>query len=243
MKKALLILGIILTAGLSVFSQSLTLTNGGNNLANGDTVTVTGDVWTLLQLPANVTNNAGVTLSVLCRKIHTSVIPGTNVSICWGGSCWDSTYFVSNFPTVINASETVTEFAGHYKANGHTGISIVRYKFYDMNNSTDSISFFGKFIGTSGVGINESNLLTSSDIFPNPADNATFLNYNITSEFTSAEIRIIDILGNKAQIIPLYDKAGKIKINTENLTSGIYFYSAIIDDKPVFTKKLIVRHK
>jgi hypothetical protein len=243
MKKALLILLIILFAGWGVYSQSLTVTKGGNNVANGDTLTVSGDVWTLLQLTANVTNNAADTLSIKCKKIHTSVILGADVSICWGGSCWDSSHYVSDDPTIINAGQTATEFSGHYKAMGHAGVSIVRYKFYDENNVTDSISFFGKFIGTSGVGINESNMLTTGEIYPNPADNTAYLNYSISTEFSNGEIRVIDLLGNKIQIIPFYEKNGRIKINTENLNSGIYFYSMTLDGKMMFTKKLIIRHK
>ena len=241
MKKALLILGLILTFGLSVYAQNLTLTSGGHPISNGDTVTIAGDVLTLLQCTANVTNNAGSAKSVLCRKTHISVIPGSVVSICWGGSCWDSSHYVSDDPTVINAGATVTEFSGHYEAKGHPGISIVKYKFYDMNTVTDSICFFGKFDAT--VGINESNLLSTGEIYPNPADNAAYLNYTISSDVNNAEIRVMDILGNKVQIIPVYEKEGKVRINTESLTSGVYFYSMTVDGKPMFTKKLIVRHK
>jgi hypothetical protein len=241
MKKALLLLTIVLIAGFSVFSQNLTLSDGAHNVPNGDTIMVAGDVTSTLFCHINVINNAGVALSVKCIRTNVVVVPGSTNTFCWGGSCWDTSYYISPDPTIIAAGETSTEFSGDYKANGHSGISIVRYRFYDMNNVSDSVMFYGLFDAT--VGINELPQLTVSDIYPNPADNAAFLNYNITSNFTKAEIRIIDILGNKAQIIPLNDREGKVKISTANLTSGIYFYSAIIDDKPVFTKKLIVRHK
>jgi hypothetical protein len=91
-------------------------------------------------------------------------------------------------------------------------------------------------------GIHEFEPVTISDIYPNPADNSTYLSYNITSKYNNAVIRIIDLLGNKVKDIQLNETDGKIKINTENLYSGVYFYSMILDGKPAFTKKLIVRH-
>lgn len=243
MKKALLILGIILISGFSVSAQNLTLSYTSGPVANGATITIVGDTGSTLFSHVWVINNSASSMSVKCKKKHISVIPGSENTICWGGACWaDTSLYVIPDATVIPAGDTnKIDFVGDYRANGHPGISTIRYTFYNENQVNDSVCFIVAY--NAAVGINELPQLTVSDIYPNPSDNAAFLHYNITNDFTRAEIRIIDILGNKAQIIPLYDRAGKIKINTENLTSGIYFYSAVIDDKPVFTKKLIVRHQ
>ncbi len=241
MKKTLLILGIVLTTGLSVFAQNLTLSDGAHNVANGDTVTVAGDIASTLFCHINVVNNGTVSLSVKCLRTDIDVVPGSTNQICWGGQCWGTTVYLSPDPTIIAAGATVTEFSGDYKANGNAGISIVRYRFFDMNNISDSVMFHGKFDAT--IGINETDPVSVSDLYPNPADNASFLNYRVSTKFSQGEIRVIDILGNKVQVIPLYDVEGKIRINTEILNSGIYFYSLILDGKQMFTKKLIVRHK
>jgi hypothetical protein len=241
MKKALLILGLVLTVGMSVFAQNLTLSDGAHSIANGDTVTVAGDVVSTLFCHINVINNAGVSLSVKCKRTNIIVVPGSSNSFCWGGSCWDTSYYTSPDATVIAAGATATEFSGDYKANGHSGISVVRYRFYDMNNISDSVMFYGKFDAT--IGINEADLITFSDIYPNPADNSSFIDYSISSAFSNAQAKVIDLLGNEVLLVPVYERNGKIRINTSNLTSGIYFYSMTIDGKAMFTKKLIVRHK
>jgi hypothetical protein len=242
MKKALLLLTIILTAGFSVFAQNLTLSYTSGPIANGATMTIVGDTGSTLFSHVWVTNNSS-TMSVKCKKKHISVINGSENTICWGGACWaDTSLYIIPDPTVIPAGDTnKIDFVGDYRANGHSGVSTIRYTFYNMNQVNDSVCFLVAYDAT--VGINEINPLKVSDIYPNPADNAAFLNYNIISVFTNAEIRVIDLLGNKVQIIPVYEKEGRIKISTENLTSGIYFYSVLIDGKTVFTKKLVVRHK
>lgn len=241
MKKALLFLAILITAGLGVFAQNISLSDGAHAVANGDTITVAGDLTSTLFCHINVTNNSAATMNIKCLRTNIDVIPGSTNQLCWGGQCWAVSVDLSPDPEIINAGATSTGFSGDYKANGNAGISIIRYRFFDMNNTSDSIMFHGKFDAT--LGLNEKNPITVTDIYPNPADNAAFFNYTMSSDINNAEIRVIDILGNKVQIIPVYEKEGKARINTEILNSGIYFYSMTVDGKAMFTKKLVVRHK
>jgi hypothetical protein len=241
MKKVLLILGIILTAGLSVYAQNLTLTKGLTNISNGDTITTVGDATTTLTCLIDVTNNAAVSLSVKCLRTDIDVVPGSTNSICWGGSCWPVNVSLSPDPTVIAAGAKSTEFSGDYKANGNSGVSIIRYRFFNMNAIADSVCFYAKFDAT--VGINESSSDAEiSDAYPNPANSYTNIIYKLTGGYNSANIIISNLLGKEVISIPVNEKEGKIRIETEMLTDGIYFYSFVLKDKIVYTKKLIVRH-
>jgi hypothetical protein len=241
MKKILLILGIILTAGLSVYAQNLTLTKGITNISNGDTITVGGDVTTTQTCLIDVTNNAAVSLSVKCLRTDIDVVPGSTNSICWGGSCWPVNVSLSPDPAVIAAGAKNTEFSGDYKANGNSGVSIIRYRFFDMNAIADSVCFYGKFDAT--VGINEgSSDAEISDAYPNPANSYTNIIYKLTGEYNSANVIVSNLLGKEVISIPVNEKEGKIRIETEMLTDGIYFYSFVLKDKVVYTKKLIVKH-
>jgi hypothetical protein len=243
MKKIILILVVILIAGVNVFSQNLTLSNSTNIYANGSTIHVNGDTNQTLYSYIFITNGSASNMSVKLKKKHISVIPGTDNYMCWGGTCLpDTSIYLFPYPTVINAGATNTsDFSGDYYPYSHGGTSKIRYTFYNMNQVNDSVCFFVDYI-VPDVGINELNPVTASEIYPNPADNATFLSYSISSKFGTAEFRLIDLLGNKVQVIPIFNMDGKIKINTENLHSGIYFYSMMLDGRSIFTKKLIVRH-
>ena len=241
MKRILLISALVVLTCFSVMAQSLTLSRGLMNIPNGDTVTYAGDVSATITAHIDVTNNNAGSLSVKCQRTEFVIVPGSSNSFCWGGSCWPATMSLSPDPTVMAAGFKSSEFAGDYVANGNSGFSIIRYRFFDMNNIADSICFFAKYDAT--VGIKENNPVVVSEVFPNPADNFAFINYNISSTFVKAELKVIDLLGNKVQMIPVLDNEGKIKINTESLNSGMYFYSMIIDGKSIFSRKLIVRHK
>jgi hypothetical protein len=240
MKKILLGLSIIFTLSLSIVAQNLTLSKGSTNYSNGDTITVGGDPSATLACLIDVTNNAADTLSVKCLRTHISIVSGSTNSFCWT-SCYSDNVSLSPSPVIINAGETFTGFSGDYKGHGNAGVSIIRYRFFDMNNISDSICFFGKFDAT--VGINEN----SSDAeilnaYPNPANNYTSIVYKLSTGDNSANIIVRNLLGKEVISIPVIDKEGKISIETGSLTDGIYFYSFIIKDKVANTKKLIVRH-
>lgn len=245
MKKIILVLGIVFTYSLGIFAQHLSLSNGAGPVVNGDTVTISGDTSETLFCFMSVTNNSGSSLSVKCIRTNVDVVSGSENTLCWGGECAEtgtgSTY-TSNDPTVINAGATVTEFSGDYKANGNEGISIIRYRFFDMNAVSDSICFYAKF-DASAIGIKETvNNVEVSDAYPNPANSYTYIAYKSLSDNNSAKIIVSNLLGQTVISIPVTDKAGKIKIETARLENGIYFYSFSVKDRVIYTKKLVVRH-
>lgn len=245
MKKILLVLGIVITYSLSIFAQHLSLSNGAGAVLNGDTVTLSGDVTQTLFCYMNVTNNSGNSLSVKCIRTNVDVVSGSENTLCWGGECAETGTgysYTSNDPTVITAGATVTEFSGDYKANGNEGISIIRYRFFDMNAVSDSICFYAKFNATA-IGIKESlNTIEVSDAYPNPANSYTYIAYKSLNDNNSAKITVSNLLGQTVISIPVTDKTGKIKIETAHLDNGIYFYSFSVQDSEVYTKKLVVRH-
>ncbi len=92
------------------------------------------------------------------------------------------------------------------------------------------------------TGIAENNIATEQiNVYPNPAGSFTYFSYNIKNN-SKAYIAIHNVLGSQLKKIELTGKSGKIKINTDRLTSGLYFYSFVIDDKVIKTKKLLICH-
>lgn len=243
MKKFLPVLIFLCVAGISVFAQNLSLSTNGNDLLNGDTVTVAGESSESLIACDNVdvTNKAATALSVKCLRTEISLVPGSTSSFCWGGSCWPEAVSLSPDPTVIASGATALEFSGDLKPNNTYGVSIIRYRFFDMNAIADSICFYAKFVVT--LGINDlADMGEVSDAYPNPANNFTTISYKLQSENNTASINVNNLLGEQVAYIPVSDKEGMIKIETSNLPNGIYFYSFTIKDKVVYTKKLILRH-
>lgn len=81
-----------------------------------------------------------------------------------------------------------------------------------------------------------------SNVYPNPADLYTNLDYSINSDFNAASISFYNLLGKSVFEISLNKSSEKLRVNTSNWESGIYMYQLVIDGKKISTKKLLVRH-
>ena len=78
--------------------------------------------------------------------------------------------------------------------------------------------------------------------YPNPFNSTTTINYRIKK---SGHIRILlfDLTGKEIEVIfDQYQMPGDFHFqwDSRDLASGIYFYSLIIDDKAVATKKTVL---
>ena len=75
--------------------------------------------------------------------------------------------------------------------------------------------------------------------YPNPFNPSTTIQYSIgNSSFVT--LQVFDILGNEvASLVNEYKQSGNYRIdfNAQHLTSGIYFYRLISNNK-ILTKKL-----
>ena len=81
-----------------------------------------------------------------------------------------------------------------------------------------------------------------SNPYPNPSDNFTSFDYLLPKATKNSKIVIRNILGIVVKEVKIFNKKGNIKLSTEELTDGIYFYSIIVNDNIFITKRLIVRH-
>lgn len=89
------------------------------------------------------------------------------------------------------------------------------------------------------VGVNErdSFLKNETYIFPNPFSSSTTLQFN--TMITNAELNLYTVYGKKIRTKNNINE-NKIKIERENLSSGIYFYELIQDSKKVATGKFVI---
>ncbi|HET6226719.1 MAG TPA: T9SS type A sorting domain-containing protein [Bacteroidia bacterium] len=90
------------------------------------------------------------------------------------------------------------------------------------------------------VGIEEEReLVKLSDAYPNPATSDFSVNYFFNTP-AQAYIELTDALCRKIIEKPLIKNETLININTSQLSPGVYFYTLIIDNKRIKTKRLII---
>lgn len=79
-------------------------------------------------------------------------------------------------------------------------------------------------------------------VFPNPADAYAIIQTKTNTDFKSARIVVMNMVGEILQEHTITKDAKEIRLNTVGLTSGIYMVQGIVDGKKVMTQKLLVDH-
>lgn len=242
MKKTLLFIVFVFFLHTVSSSQSLSLSWVNGPISNGDTIKIIGDTSVTATAYVNCKNDS-ILISVKVRKKELSIIPGSQNYFCWA-SCYTPSVFVS--PTAIDIPHDSVNhnFSGDYKAQGNMGKSYILYTFFDVNDVNDSISVVVLYDCTlSAIGESGFEKIDFSNAYPNPANDRTYFNYSLSgSAIGHSFLFIRDILGNIVIEIPITEENGTLRVFTDKLNNGVYFYSLIIHGKVNFTKKLIIRH-
>jgi len=233
----LLLLSIIFPSLL--LSQNILIKDSHGAILNNSTYNASGtDVNSTVYAFAEVNNNTSSSMNLYCRKIIISSVTGTDNSFCWGGNCWPATQNTSGNYTTIAAGATSNEFIGDYTPNGYYGTTTVMYRFFS-SPAGDSAEFTVVYDIPSGVNSLANNNLNLFTIYPNPANNYVVINYNNKNN-SKATFHIYDCLGNIVKKITATSNNTTVNIN--GLTTGIYFCTYILNDKKVYSKKLIITH-
>jgi hypothetical protein len=239
--KNLFLSAILVCFTMFAFAQSLEIWHDDELVPDESIVIIEGDPsQTELMIEASIKNTSSTALDVLVRKFEVEVIGGSVNTFCWG-LCFPPFVFESPNPLNIGAGASLDEFSGHYNPNLNAGITIMRYTFFDMNNPADSVCFYAHFFAST-VGVEEmgANNLTVSNAYPNPAASQTSFDYVLPQSASNASIVIRNLLGAVVKEVVLTDRSGKATINVSDLNDGVYFYSIIVNNETIETKRLIV---
>jgi hypothetical protein len=135
---------------------------------------------------------------------------------------YQDSFFVGA-PTII--SYTNDEYMW-YKNGAHVQIATV----YTLNSSSGGPYYGASYVG-GGVGIdNLSDLITSSNLFPNPAVD------NVTIDFTLTENKKVEINQSAGGL----QGENSMQLDIANLPDGIYFAQIIFDSNVAATKRFVI---
>ncbi|MBI4930347.1 MAG: tail fiber domain-containing protein [Bacteroidetes bacterium] len=126
------------------------------------------------------------------------------------------------------------------KELSHTVDSLLAVKSGQRTNESGSDGQ-GKTETTLQVELANMNKIILYDAQPNPFSTSTVIRYFIPEDMSgSAYITFLDMYGNEVNKIAITEKGfGKIEASTQNLASGIYSYSIVVDGKTIDSKQMI----
>jgi hypothetical protein len=165
------------------------------------------------------------------ESIHFICHPPTQTTYGGCGPVWAS----SSPIIILNSEETSSEGDFAFMQGPNSGVTIIRYKVYDVDNESDFVAFTVTYSALSSVTDATEDQIS---VFPNPAAN----NFVISNEFgVGSYVEIYNILGMQIKRIN-FSVTDEVKIDCSGWEKGYYFCRLYNDGKIAKTIKLTVTH-
>lgn len=256
MKKTYSLVFAFIFTSFAIFAQSsLLVTNvsaGSSTITNGMVIYRSVGAGIADQLDINIQNLSSSTKSYKMRMYYDLrhiVAPGdsSNPYFCFGGLCHIPNVFISaKTETLAPGQDAVSNthpISVHYDEASIVGVSSIRYKIYDLNNSSaDFMEFTVKYNDpVTSIKTNTALFLNVSDVYPNPSNNKAFITVNTATDVNSAILSITNSLGSIVSLKNIELSVGKnvISLDVESLSPGIYF-TTITSGNSKTVKKIII---
>jgi hypothetical protein len=230
MKKNLLIALLVVVAPFA-YSQNIEILPT-NTTASGSVDT--NEVYIKL----HIKNNSTAQTTLITKKLENNLTTGHQSYFCVGTYCYSPSTVIAPNPIVIEPGMEDESFKGYLKPLGNMGTSSVKYCFVD-NTAIDSACITLTFnMGNLGV-INNSHKAFIK-IYPNPTAGDFNVIFNSENIYSGLKLVLFDISGKKIKEETQHTAEGMIKLNTENLTNGLYLVSLVADGTVIANEKLSV---
>ena len=233
MKKFAFIL-LALISGLSAWAQ-------GFEWADRQEVYQVG-VGQTIRIPIRIKNTSDKAQFFIVRKAHSDLGSNQKGYFCLGEECLEPG--LDQFSKKIEPGETLNNLVFTIESGLVTTMNSLRFEVFPRGNPSlgveHAISLAVDEKPAKSL-VFQSKDITIHDVYPNPVIDQAFIDYRITNELLKAKVVIHNILGSPIGHYDLPAFETKVKIQAEELASGVYFYTVYLDNVGVLTRKLVVR--
>ena len=232
--RRLLLVSFFYFLSFAVFGQGFEVT--------GITDNYHGNIGEVIKAPLRIKNNSDRPITLVIKRIDSQLGTTQKNYFCIDGNCLDSK--VEDYQLRIEPGQTTTTLEIGLYAGIAPGFSSSKYLIYNRYNPVDSYELEMNFAVEEKKpekNIYSSRFITVQDVYPNPVTDFAYIDYRILNDQINAKITLHNILGNVLGEYELPSLENKVKVRTETLSSGIYFYTLYIDNEAVMTRKIVVK--
>ncbi|HTE34277.1 MAG TPA: T9SS type A sorting domain-containing protein [Chryseolinea sp.] len=201
-----------------------------------------GMIGESIKAPLRFKNTSDKPLTLIIRKVSGQIGSTQKNYFCLDNNCLDQR--VEDYVIKIDPGQMLTNFNVVLEAGLVSGESAIKYIAFSKSNPGQSLEFelnFNVEEKAEKISIYSSRFVTLHDVYPNPVVDQAVVDYKILNDRVKAKLVVHNLLGNVVgeYTLPIFENL--IRVKTDDLSPGIYFYTLYVDDESVITRKLIVR--
>lgn len=202
------------------------------------TESVKAGIGETVQSTLRLKNNDSKPVYLVIRKLPYSLGSTQRSLICHKEVCGEE------LTLKLEPGQLVTDIQISFYSGLSPGMSISRYLVANKYSPSEAIEFDLNFTVEEPElrrSIYTSRFITMHDVYPNPAVESAQIDYKIHETKPTYTVIVRNLLGNIVSEYPLDPAEVKLKMRTEDLNTGIYFFSLYIDNESVMTHKMMVK--
>ena len=165
-----------------------------------------------------------------------------NIKLCLGEQCYDPRKDLGKVKLNLKPGELVTDLYIEFELGITETRGTFDLHFSNPDNARDVfiIEAVYNVSNPDGGEVNHRDISIGS-VYPNPSNRTAHLDYKLKNPNARARIVVNSFIGNPVFDFNLDPNQETLAINVSELNPGIYFYTLIVDNKNIVTKKLVVK--
>jgi hypothetical protein len=229
-----LLLAILVMAGACLYGQGFEIAPLQESYK--------GLIGETIKVPLRFKNNSDKPITLIIKKVTEQIGTTQKKYFCIDNNCLDAK--VEDYILKVEPGQSVNNFFVALDAGLNRNESTLRYLAYNKSNPNQSMEVELNFEveeKPDKATIYNSRHITVYDVYPNPAVEEAFLDYDLANDNVNAKILVHNILGNIIGEYALSAIEKRVRIKIEDQSAGIYFYTLYVENEGVMTRKLIVK--
>jgi hypothetical protein len=201
-----------------------------------------GFIGEAIKAPLRFKNTSDKAITLIIRNVDAQIGSSQKNYFCLDNNCLDQK--VEDYIVKIEAGQVLNNFQVVLEAGLVSGESALRYIAFNKYHPSHSIEFELNFIveeKPEKQNLYSSRFITLKDVYPNPVVDQAVVDYKMNNDQVKAKVVVHNILGNVVGEYPLPPGENFVRVRTDDLSAGIYFYTLYVENEGVITRKLIVR--
>ncbi len=194
----------------------------------------------LVKIPLKIRNNTDRSQFYVVRKVHSDLGESQKGYFCLENNCLEPA--IVEFSKKVEPGEVINLNYTIETGNQQTQNSI-KFEVFPKGSLTEAIGHNVSILVEEKMqrSVFQNREITINDVYPNPAQDEAIIDYKINHDLVKAKIVMYNILGKPVGDFELPAGDTEIKIQTDELPSGIYFYTLYVNSGGVLTRKIVVR--
>lgn len=195
-----------------------------------------------IRIPISIKNTSDKAQFFIVRKAQGDLGANQKGYFCLGDECLDPS--LDQFSKRIEPGEALTNLYFTVETGLATTVNSFRFEVFPRGNPASGMEHsFSLAVDEKPAKslVFQSKDITIHDVYPNPVTDQASIDYRIYNESLKAKVVIHNILGSPVGHYDLPVFETKVKIQADEFTSGVYFYTVYLDNVGVLTRKLVVR--